>query len=113
MFVLLNCVYAIFYVLVTFRRTPLALPGEPSGHQPDVAVIIPICSEPAFLLRQTIQSVLDQNYPIRNIKLFVANDAMRLGKKFKGGFRISSMSKPETATTGRAIRHFCGIAPLI
>ncbi|MCJ7739412.1 MAG: glycosyltransferase [Anaerolineae bacterium] len=53
--------------------TKLAAPGE----EPAVAVIVPTYGEPPEMVYQTAKSVLDQDYPIQQIRLIISDDAHR------------------------------------
>lgn len=47
----------------------------PGGCEPLVAVIIPTCGEPAWMVRRTLQSVLNQDWPHDRLLVVVSDDA--------------------------------------
>lgn len=47
------------------------------GDEPTVAVIIPTCGEPTDMVRQTVMSILNQDWPTESLVLVISDDAAR------------------------------------
>ncbi len=48
------------------------------GHEPIVGVLIPCYGEPVAMIRNTINSVLKQNWPIEKLLIVVSDDGKRI-----------------------------------
>lgn len=47
----------------------------PAGHEPYVGVLVPTCGESAFMVYQTLMSVITQDWPIERLIIIVSDDA--------------------------------------
>lgn len=72
--------YAIFFTYFTLVNIHASSPAQVeqlSSETPVVAVIVPIYNEDIHFLKETVDSIVHQDYPLDKIKLFIANDAHR------------------------------------
>ncbi len=56
------------------RATPIPLEVA-AGHEPLVGVIVPTCGEPVHMVVTTVQTVLDQDWPVERLRIVVSDDA--------------------------------------
>jgi len=49
----------------------------PDGEEPEVAIIVPTYGEPVEMVYKTAESILGQNYPAAQIRLFISDDGHR------------------------------------
>lgn len=75
--VLISGGFFIYFTIVNIHASSPAQVEELSSQTPEVAVIIPIYNEDVHLLKTTVDSIIEQDYPLDKIKLFIANDAHR------------------------------------
>ncbi len=75
--ILLAAVMMVIAVVNNWREEIPTPHPAPPGQEADVAVIIPTYGEPPWMVYKTARSVLDQDYPVARIHLFVSDDGHR------------------------------------
>ncbi|MDP5018651.1 glycosyltransferase [Anabaena sp. UHCC 0187] len=75
--VLMSAVFFIYFIIVNIHTVSPVKVEQLSSETPEVAVIVPIYNEDIHFLKATVDSIVEQDYPIDKIKLFIANDARR------------------------------------
>ncbi|MGB3240254.1 MAG: glycosyltransferase [Geitlerinemataceae cyanobacterium] len=73
----LGAIFFTYFIIVNLHSSPPIKVETLSPETPEVAVIIPIYNEDIHFLKETLDSVVQQDYPIDKIKIFIANDARR------------------------------------
>lgn len=75
--VVTNAMFFTYFTVVNIHASSPAQVEQLSSETPEVAVIIPIYNEDIHFLKETVDSIVQQDYPVNKIKLFIANDARR------------------------------------
>lgn len=75
--VVINAIFFTYFIIVNLQSSRPTKVEKLSDETPEVAVIIPIYNEDIHFLKETIDSIVQQDYPMDKIKLFIANDAHR------------------------------------
>lgn len=75
--IIVGAIFFTYFIIVNLHTTNPIGVDRLSSETPEVAVIIPIYNEDIHFLKETLDSIIQQDYPIDKIKLFVANDAHR------------------------------------
>jgi cellulose synthase (UDP-forming) len=76
-FLVANGLVATTALLLSFNNSKRSVPlrvGVAAGHEPLVGVIIPTASEPAAMVAATMESVLDQNWPLDRLCVVISDD---------------------------------------
>jgi cellulose synthase (UDP-forming) len=71
---LLTLTYGLLLVVNGWRREVPARRPLPYGAEPLVAVIIPTCGEPVPMILRTVESVLQQDWPLDRMVIVVSDD---------------------------------------
>lgn len=72
-----NAMFFTYFTVVNIHGSSPAKVEQLSSETPEIAIIIPIYNEDIHFLKETIDSIVQQDYPVDKIKLFIANDARR------------------------------------
>ena len=75
--VVIGAIFFTYFIIVNLHSSNPIRVDQLSPDTPEVAIIIPIYNEDINLLKVTLDSVIQQDYPLDKIKLFIANDAHR------------------------------------
>ncbi len=79
---ILMTIFMVYYTIINIHTKQAIKIHEISDQTPEIAIIFPIYKEDTAILKKTIQSVIQQDYPLEKIKLFIANDAHRNEVKY-------------------------------
>lgn len=77
-FLLANCVVVATALLSAFNNRTRAIPLQIDvavGHEPLVGVIVPTYSEPIYMVVNTVNSILEQDWPVDRLRIVVSDDA--------------------------------------
>lgn len=77
-FLLANCVVVSTALLSAFNNRTRAIPLQVDvavGHEPLIGVIVPTYSEPIHMVTNTVNSILDQDWPVERLRIVVSDDA--------------------------------------
>ena len=73
-----TCIMFVVFDIYLFGLVSLGTPKKTifriMEDTPEIAIIVPIYSEPVALLKSVLLSIINQDYPNKQIKLFIAND---------------------------------------
>ncbi len=70
----LTITYGILLAVNGWRREVPVRRPLPYGDEPQVAVLVPTCGEPVPMILRTVQSVLEQDWPLEQIVVVVSDD---------------------------------------
>lgn len=76
-FVACNCFVACTALLLAFNNSKRSIPLSVEvavGHEPLVGVIVPSASEPIDMVIATVTSVVNQNWPVEQLRVVVSDD---------------------------------------
>jgi cellulose synthase (UDP-forming) len=75
--VVISAMFFTYFTVVNIHADRPAKVEQLSSKTPEVAIIIPIYNEDIHFLKETVDSIVQQDYPVDKMKLFIANDAHR------------------------------------
>ena len=75
--IVIGAIFFTYFIIVNLHSSNPIRVDQLSPDTPEVAMIIPIYNEDINFLKVTLDSIIQQNYPLDKIKLLIANDAHR------------------------------------